>query len=544
MVGLQVMKSVFVIVSLIIIIAIAACRPTREPSQIRVTLRADGRERTFAYTVPVTVDEFLRDPEVDVQMNEMDRINPSRFTQISDGMLVTVVRVTEQSECVRTDIPYKQTTIPNEALKPGEQQVGQAGQNGILETCYRITFEDGIESDRAKVSETEILAPQDEIISIGPTGQVEPVPITGTLAYISNGNAWVIRASSTTKRLLTNTSDLDNLHNAFSLSPDGRQLLFARKTTPAQENNSFNQLWLIPDLTQETEPISLVPSDVLYADWIPGRENIISYSTGKATEAAPGWQAYNDLWQMRIDPLTGGSVNVDPIVERSMGGLYGWWGTRFQWSPNGQQLVWVQADSVGLVDLSSGEMGPPLLTYPIFRTVADWSWRATISWSPDSTLFTTTVHGAPVGRELPENSPAFNVAIVDTTGFSAEAVMNAGIWAAPKYSPFLSTPQSEFPQGYLAYLRARDPYNSINGEYDLVVADRDGSNARVIFPKSGQPGLTAQQSIFQNQEFTWSPDGRQIAFIYQGNLWIIDVESEVTHQLTLDGGASNPVWTQ
>ncbi|MBC7811870.1 MAG: DPP IV N-terminal domain-containing protein, partial [Burkholderiales bacterium] len=42
----------------------------------------------------------------------------------------------------------------------------------------------------------------------------------------------------------------------------------------------------------------------------------------------------------------------------------------------------------------------------------------------------------------------------------------------------------------------------------------------------------------------WSPDGQQIAFIYQGNLWIIDIGSEVAHQLTLDGGASRPVWTQ
>ena len=88
-------------------------------------------------------------------------------------------------------------------------------------------------------------------------------------------------------------------------------LLFARKTTPSQGENSFNQLWLISDVTQDTEPVSLIPSDVLYADWIPGQENTISYSTGEATDAAPGWQAYNDLWQMRIDPVTGGSVNVD-----------------------------------------------------------------------------------------------------------------------------------------------------------------------------------------------------------------------------------------
>src|SRR5205085_11516227 len=107
--------------------------------------------------------------------------------------------------------------IPNEALKPGEQQVGQAGQNGILETCNRITLRDGVESDRVKVSETEIVAPQDEIISVGPTGEVEPVPISGTLAYLNNGNAWVMRGSSTAKRLLTTSSDLDSRSSTFNL---------------------------------------------------------------------------------------------------------------------------------------------------------------------------------------------------------------------------------------------------------------------------------------------------------------------------------------
>ncbi len=275
-------------------------------------------------------------------------------------------------------------------------------------------------------------------------------------------------------------------------------------------------------------------------------DNTISYSTGEATDAAPGWKAHNDLYRMRIDPATGGSLNLDQIVEPSLGGgLYGWWGTRFQWSPDGQQLAWVRSDSFGLVDLETGEFNPPLLNYAVLRPVGDWSWRATASWSPDGSLIATTIHDVPLGSELPENSPSFGIAIAETTGeFSAEVVKNSGIWSAPQYSPFLSDSGSEFPKGYLAYLRSRDPFNSINGEYDLVVADRDGSNERVIFPKSGQPGLTAQQSIFKNQEFAWSPDGRQIAFVYQGNLWVIDVEFEVSHQLTLDGGASNPVWTR
>ena len=521
----------------------AACTPQEEVPGIRVSLIADGRERTFAYAVPVTVGEFLRDPKVNVELNELDRVNPPPFTQISDGMRVTVVRVTERTDCEQSEIPYRQSTLLNEGLQPGEQRVGQAGQNGTLEVCYRVKFDDGVEAERVEISRTVIIAPRDEIIYVGPTGEVEPVPITGALAYISNGNAWIMRGSSTTKRPLTTTGDLDK--RVFTLSASGKQLLFTRKIPQTEGENTFNQLWLLPDTTQDQMPVKLIPGDVLYADWMPNIDNTITYSTGEARAAAPGWQAYNDLWRMRIDPQTGEALNVAQLIERSTGGLYGWWGTRYDWSPDGQKLAWVQADSVGLVDLQAGILEPPLLRFSVFLTRADWSWRPTVSWSADGALILTTVHGPPVGRELPENSPAFDIAVAATDGsYSASVIKYAGIWAAPQFSPFLDDEDSRFPRGYLAYLRSRDPFNSINGEYDLYVADRDGSNARKVFPPDGQPGIAAQQSIFHNQEFAWSPTGRQIALIYQGNLWIVDVESRVAHQLTLDGGATNPVWTR
>lgn len=525
------------------LLCFAACRPAEETPQIRVSLIADGRERQFILPAPTTIEEFLRDSKVDLQLGDLDQINPPPFTQISDGMRITVSRVSEETQCEQSEIPYKQTTALNEGLQPGEQRVVQAGQNGTLEVCYRVTIVDGVPGVRVETNRTIISAAQDEIIYIGPTGEIEPVPIFGTLAYINNGNAWVIRGSSTAKRPLTTDGDIDS--RVFTLSPNGRQLLFTRKIAPTDAETSFNQLWLISDITQTIEPVSLIPNNILYAEWVPNQENTISYSTGEPREAAPGWLAFNDLWQMRIDPQSGEALSVNSIIERSTRGLYSWWGTRFHWSPDGQKLAWAQADSIGVVNLETGELGLPLLNYAVLRPVGDWSWRATLSWSVDSTLLLTTVHGPTIGSELPESSPAFDIAAADTNGsFNTQIVPNAGIWAAPQFSPILSSTNDEFPSGYLAFLKARDPYNSINGEYDLIVADRDGSNAHIIFPGEGRPGLKAQQSIYQNREFTWSPDGRQIAFIYQGNLWVIDIESEIAHQLTLDGGASTPVWAQ
>ncbi|MBI1277002.1 MAG: hypothetical protein GC179_02615 [Anaerolineaceae bacterium] len=534
---------------LILITFLVGCRQNPAAAQIRVKLIADGRERTFDVPTATTIEEFLRDPKVDVQYSELDIVNPPPFTQIADGMQITISRVSEKEECETTEVPYKQTQVLNEGLKPGEKKVVKAGQAGSQETCYRVTIIDGTPKDRVVTRTTEVKAAQDEIIYIGVSGDVEPVPIVGTLAYKSNGNVWIVEGSSTSKKPITTEGDLDS--HVFALSPNGHQLLFTRKSDSADSSGAFNHLWMISDVSRPTAPVSLVLDNILYADWIPELENTISYSAAEPSQATPGWLPFHDLWQMRIDPDTGESLGVKQLLKRSGGGLYGWWATRFQWSLDGKKLAWAQADKIGIFDTDALLKGDvtgfdnSLIKFAVLVPFSGWSWRSTLAWSPDNSLLLATTHGAPVGNESPENSPSFNVSATDASGtFETNIVPNAGIWSAPQFSPILTPSDSKFPKGYMAYLQARDSFNTINGEYDLVVADRDGSNARILFPGSGRTGLTAQESIFQDREFTWSPDGHQIAIIYQGNLWVVDAESGINHQLTLDGRASSPIWAK
>jgi len=518
----------FALLLIVILVALAAC-DTADTSTLIVSLVVDGQERAYPQTTPITVGEFLR--QVDVELGALDDVTPPIYTQIGDGMRVTVVRVSETEDCETREIGFHERRVPNEGLRPGEERVAQAGQSGTEETCYRVTIRDGVRQEPIPIRTTIITAPVDAVIYYGPTGELDPVQIGGTLAYISNGNVWIIRGSSTDKRPLTTSGDVDN--RVFALTDDGRQILFSRESN---DEGVFNRLWLINDSLGVGDAVPLVPENVISADWVPGQENTISYSTGNEVSEAPGWRANNDLWTMRIDTNSGDSLNARPVVAASSSGLYSWWGTVFEWSPSGEQLAWVRADSMGLVDLDSGVFNT-LLSYPVFNTRQPWSWRANVSWSPDSRLILTTIHGAPIGSESAETSPAFHVAVTDAVGtFSAEVVQNAGIWSKPQYSPLIGENV-----GYLAYLRARDLSNSISGsaEYDLIVADRDGSNARVLYPPPGQAGITADAPFF-----TWSPDGRQIAFIYGGNLWVVDVESGIANQLTLDRGATRPVWTR
>src|SRR5664279_274001 len=127
----------------------AGCTTSTTTPSLIVTLAVDGQERSYPQPIAITVGEFLR--QANVQLGPLDEVTPPLFTQISDGMRITVARVTQTQECDNQEMPFKENRIPNEGLNPGEERVAQAGQNGVEEICYRITTRDGKQQDRVPV---------------------------------------------------------------------------------------------------------------------------------------------------------------------------------------------------------------------------------------------------------------------------------------------------------------------------------------------------------------------------------------------------------
>lgn len=513
----------------ILIGVLAGCQQAPERPPMIVSVVVDGRSLTYDAPEPITVAEFLA--QIDVETGELDRVVPPPFTQISDGLQITVRRVTEEDYCEDRDLPYTQRTVINEQLEPGTELLFQAGQNGQERQCYRVQVIDGIRSEPVPVGDATVLtAPTDEIIYTGPTTTLEPIDIRGTLAYVSGGNAWLMRGSSDTRRPVTATGDVDPTR-AFDLSPNGRQLLISRTTT--ENSGEFsNQLSVVLDVDATVpQTVDLRPANILWASWVPGQPNTVSYTRAEPRPTSPGWGAFNDLWLMTIDPQTGEEVDIKPVIDESpgRGGPFSWWGRQYTWSPDGGQLAWIHADGVGTVNLETGELNSPLISYKEFTPRSDWSWRTSVSWSPDANLMLGVVHGPPIGSESPERSAVFNIDVFATDGsFQGTLVEQSGIWAFPQFSP----------NGrMIAYFKARQPLVSVpdSAEYDLFVADADGSNARRLFPAEGERGIT-------QRDFVWSPDSAQIAVIFHGNLWIVDIISGAANQVTLDGSASRPIW--
>lgn len=544
------------ILFILLFIFLTACNsiiptPTPTPSTVVVSFVADGQTKSYALAPTLTVREALA--EVAIKLSELDRVTPPQFTLVSDGLVITVVRVTEQFTTEELVIPFTSQTVKNEALPEGERRLLQAGTNGLDELTYRTVFEDGVQVSRSIVKRVTLASATPEIIMLGSQGSFTLVPISGTLAYLSGQNAWVMRRNSGQRTPLTTSGDLDGF--VFELSPDSEWLLFSRGLPP-ENPDAFNTLWVVSTLSPSIV-ISLPVQNTLYAEWLPNRPRTILYSDAAKITRAPGWQANNNLWALEWSPVVTRSVRPSTALTRtvftptqlldtSSGGPYGWWGTGFAVAPNAEAVAYARTDAIGywplFVDATTltPTLGSPveLAQFTAYNTHSDWAWYPALRWSPDNLFLFASVHGAPIGLEAAEDSPAFDFIALALVGQKFSLVPRAGMFTNP-----LPSPRPEPVEGrtteqpyHVAYLQASDPNNSPFSTYRLAVMDRDGSNTRSLFPPSDRPGLQA------NETFTWSPNGSQLAVIYEGNLWIVDLATGLTQQLTGDGLSEKPRW--
>lgn len=513
------------VVLLSLLLLLAACTPDGAPT---VTLIADGQTRSLT-TEALTVRDLLT--EASITLDQDDRVEPAETSFIEDGMSVRVIRVDVETEVEQQSIPFERQTVRDASVLAGETRILEAGIAGVEELTYRIIIEDGVEIERQVLRRVTLQEPRTEVVLMGIQAELQPVPITGTIAYVANRNAWVMQTTSPNQRRLTNEGDLDG--HVFALSPDGAYLLYTRVPTETGDGVPINTLWMIETTTANAQPVALAAEGILWAGWAPECEGEpngfncrIAYTTAVAAEGSPGWNAENDLWIARPRAGDGRLLSKVRLIDPSAGGTYGRWGTTYAWSPDGRTLAYAHANQVGTVLAFNGAQ-TPLATFPPYRTYAPWAWTPTVSWSSEGAFIVTTLHGpAPAGGE-PEDSPVFDVWAIAVDGtITAELASETGMWAAPLYAP----------EGDgVAFLRARSPYTSQTSSYDLYVMDRDGSDRRQLFPTPDEIGL-------EYPEIAWGPGGDRLTVAYQGNLYLIHLSGGDVEQLTVDGGVTAVRW--
>jgi hypothetical protein len=498
-----------------------------QPQLVHLTLRADARQyflRVSGPSMPAVRDMLAA---TGVSLGPLDRVEPDLYVEVAEGMNVVVTRVEEQFEVERRSLPFVHKTVRNEAVPEGERRLLQAGSNGEVEITHKLTVEDGVEVARQEVRREVTVQPVDEVVLVGVQGELAAVPISGTVAYLSGGNAWFMRQSSDLRRNITGSADLDG--RVFALSPDGSRLLFTRSLA-GDAGAALNSLWLARTSLVGEEPQHLGVDGVVWAEWSPdGAE--IAYSTAERSGGVPGWKANNDLWIATLpEEEAGGEPHLEMVLPPSAEMAYAWWGRTFAWSPDGSTLAYAQADEVGIVGVEN-KIPLPLASFVPYRTRSHWAWVPSISWSADGYLLSFVMHEGDLEGLSPEDSPIFGLWAASVDGkVQLRLKEEVGMWSGPRWVPAGSEPGD-----LLAYGQAQSPRNSEDSRYELYVTDRDGSNARHLFPPGGFMGLIAPA-------VAWSPRGDALLLGYEGNLYYLDITTGALNQITADGQSTQPRW--
>lgn len=513
----------------LITLTLSACQviPTPLSPEIQASILVDTKDIKVSIPANSTVQNALA--KAGVSLGSLDRVDPPLASIISSGDKIKIIRVVEEYYDKSEVIPFDHQTIKNESLPQGESRVLQSGTNGEKTVTYKKTIEDGVQVSNVEFKSLIVTNPTPEIVMIGVQTPFSSKSISGIMAYIDNGNAWVIEGATGNRRPVITTGDLDG--HVFSVSFDRTWLLYSRKS-PANSTD-INSLWAVRLDREDPTPVDLqVKNVILFADWIPNSSQTIAYSTVEPRTTAPGWQANNDLFFKNF--VSNGTVGA-PIqkLEANSGGIYGWWGTNFGWSPDGTRLAFYRPDSVGTVDIKGGKLNTIQSIVP-YDTHSDWAWVPGLTWSPDGQFLFISTHDVNGNSTTQESSTRFSIMAFPTDfSYHIPLISNIGMFSNPATSPIM--PNGSYS---LAFLQAIFPDQSDTSRYRLTVMDQDGSNKETIFPGEGSPGINPQ-TIY------WTPDfqfGSFLAIIYEGNVWMVDVQTKEQFQITGSGLITRLNW--
>jgi len=139
---------------------------------------------TRAVAVQVAVDDGKKDllttkktvkavlEQAGLTLGQLDKIKPAIESEVTAGLVIEITRVKEDLTTQRVSIPFTTLKRDDGTLELGLTKVVQAGENGIKEIKYRVTYENSKKAKTIEVSSKVIKQPVSRIVAYGTAGTI------------------------------------------------------------------------------------------------------------------------------------------------------------------------------------------------------------------------------------------------------------------------------------------------------------------------------------------------------------------------------------
>lgn len=129
-----------------------------------ITVNVDNEKR-IVQSVAATVGDFLK--EQGIILDEDDEVTPSSDTELSNDMVIDVLRVEYVTRETEEKVAFSTKTVKSAAMAKGTKKVTQQGVDGVKTTVYEDKVVNGVVEESTVVSEEITKKPVDKIITEG-----------------------------------------------------------------------------------------------------------------------------------------------------------------------------------------------------------------------------------------------------------------------------------------------------------------------------------------------------------------------------------------
>ncbi|WP_335547789.1 ubiquitin-like domain-containing protein [Neobacillus drentensis] len=125
----------------------------------------DGGKKQQIWATSATVADFLS--QQGIELNELDRVEPSLTETIAKNGVVNVIRVEKVTDVVEEPVQFAVVTKKDDRLEKGKEKILSKGKKGLVSKQYEVLLENGKEVSRKLLSEQKIAEKQDKVVAVG-----------------------------------------------------------------------------------------------------------------------------------------------------------------------------------------------------------------------------------------------------------------------------------------------------------------------------------------------------------------------------------------